>query len=417
MAEPLYCALAFNSISFGGHGGSRPCCAVDTHFWKSEKHVLPKFDNKIVTWFNNKDIVKLREDLLKGKWSPVCNMCKIREQAGQESTRQIFNNTLSKLEEGTGRSWKENKSVILDFSKIFLLDITVGNKCNSACLMCNDSASSLWKKEQEDIRGVPFTSVDPNWFSEKHVPELVDKLHNLSAIQFAGGEPTINDDHIFLLKRLIEKGRSQHITLGYVTNLTGVSPELLELWRHFKDKYITISVDGVGPVNEYQRYPFSWKKVTSQIDALKEIAAKEGNYQIGLSHTVTSLNLLSIDETVKWWESHVESGSGIAPWLPHVQCVNNPAYLDPVYMPKEMKDEVRETLHRLEKFIEEKNLVDKYLPVIKNITTNVLDVEVDEEHRRTVWLKMQKFLTDLDKYRGRNIFDYLPYMKKYWIEE
>jgi hypothetical protein len=81
-----------------------------------------------------------------------------------------------------------------------------------------------------------------------------------------------------------------------------------------------------------------------------------------------------------------------------------------------MKDEVRVTLARLEKFIEEKNLVDKYLPVIKNITTNVLDVEVDEEYRRTVWLKMQKFLTNLDKYRGRNIFDYLPYMKKYWIE-
>jgi hypothetical protein len=86
-------------------------------------------------------------------------------------------------------------------------------------------------------------------------------------------------------------------------------------------------------------------------------------------------------------------------------------------MPKEMKDEVRVSLARLEKFIEEKNLVDKYLPVIKNITTNVLDVEVDEEYRRTVWLKMQKFLTDLDKYRGRNIFDYLPYMKKYWIEQ
>jgi hypothetical protein len=68
---------------------------------------------------------------------------------------------LSKLEQGTGRSWREHKSVILDFSKIFLLDITVGNKCNSACLMCNDSASSLWKKEQEDITGVPFTSVDP----------------------------------------------------------------------------------------------------------------------------------------------------------------------------------------------------------------------------------------------------------------
>ena len=417
MAEPLYCALAFNSVSFGGHGGSRPCCAVDTLYWQESKHRLPMYDNKVVPWFNNKELVKLREDLLKGKWNSICNMCKIREEAGQESTRQIFNNTLKNLEEGTGRSWRENKSVILDLSKIFLLDVTVGNKCNSACLMCNDSASSLWKKEQEDIRGKPFTTIDPNWFSAENVPELVDALHNLSAIQFAGGEPTINDDHVVLLKRLIEMDRAKNITLGYVTNLTGVSPELLELWKHFSNKYITISVDGVGPVNEYQRYPFTWKKVTSQIEALKEIADKEGNYQIGLSHTVTSLNIMTIDETIKWWESQVESGSGIAPWLPHVQCVNNPQYLDPVYMPREMKEEVRKSLSRLEDFIKEKNLVTKYQPVITNIKTNVLDVEVDEQVQREVWLRMQNFIEPLDKYRNRNIFDYLPYMEKYWIKK
>ena len=177
----LYCSLAFNSISFGPHGGSRPCCAVDTYFWDETKNRFPNFDNTVIKWFNNNDIVKLRQDLLNNKWNPICNLCKTREQHGQPSTRQIFNHTLSDIEVKTNRSWKNDTAIINDLSNIFLLDVTVGNKCNSACLMCNSSASSLWAKEQEDITGFSWKGPDLNWFSEEHVPELVDNLTNLKA--------------------------------------------------------------------------------------------------------------------------------------------------------------------------------------------------------------------------------------------
>jgi len=412
--KDLYCSLASNSISFGPHGGSRPCCAVDTYFWSETKNRFPKYDNKVIQWFNNDDIVKLRKDLMNNKWNPICNMCRIREQHGQPSTRQIFNHTLKDIEEKTGRSWREKSHIITDLSNIFLLDITVGNKCNSACLMCNGSASSLWAKEQEDITGFRWEGPDLNWFSEEHIPELIDHLPNLKGIQFAGGEPTINEPQEFLLKRLIEQGRSKDITLGYVTNLTGVSDELLALWDQFSTKHITVSIDGVGPVNEYQRYPFTWKKVVSQLNQVKAISKEKGNYNIGLSHTVTSLNILKFDELVKWWETQVAEGCGILTSLPHVQCVTNPSYLDPVYMPQEMKEDVREMLNNLEIYLEENNLKSKYISAIDNIRTNVLDKKVDETERKEQWNSLRNFIEPLDKYRNRNILDYLPYMKKYW---
>jgi len=76
------------------------------------------------------------------------------------------------------------------------------------------------------------------------------------------------------LKRLIEQGRSKDITLGYVTNLTGVRDELLELWINCNMKHITVSIDGVGKVNEYQRY-LSRGKVVNQLEQVKSIEEKE----------------------------------------------------------------------------------------------------------------------------------------------
>ena len=411
----LYCALASNSISFGYDGTIRPCCAVDTYFWPGQtRHKLKNYDNDVVKWFNNDKLVSLRTKLLNGKWDPICNMCRTREQHGQASTRQIFNNTLDSVETILNKNLHTSTANIPDLSNIFLLDITVGNTCNSACLMCNASASSLWKKEQEIITGIKMDWITPNWFTEENIPNLIDNLPNLSAIQFLGGEPTINEPHIFLLKRLIDQGRAKNITLGYVTNLTGVSDELLELWSHFSTKHITISVDGVGPINEYIRYPFSWNKVVSQLDNLKEIAKQHGNYHIGLSHTVISLNLLTLDSLIDWWETQIETNSSILKSLPHIQCVNNPDYFDPIYMPNKMKEKAKDTLQRVIKMSVDRNLGEKYTPAVNNIL-NTIRKKVDSDLRTTKWLEMQKFITSLDKHRNRNIFDYIPYMKDYWI--
>lgn len=415
----LYCSLAFNSISFGPHGGSRPCCAIDTYQWAEETHLMADYDNNLIKWFNNEDMVELRQDLLDGKWNPTCNLCKIREEAGQLSTRQVFNLNLEKIQQKVGRDYIDRRAVIDDLSNIFLLDVTVGNKCNSACIMCNENASSLFEKEQTEITKIPFRHYrNMNWFSDDIIPLLIDDLPNLKSVQFAGGEPTINDSQVTLLKRLIDQGKSKEVSLEYVTNLTGISDELLELWDQFGTKYITVSIDGVGPVNEYQRYPFTWKKVLEQFNKLKEIAMLKRDYLIHLSHTVTSVNIMTLPSLIKWWEQQlveweVEGHPIIVTALPHVQCVNNPRMLDPIYMPKVMKEDCRKVLSNFENNcdIEIRN---KWKPAFDNIRKNVLDVEVDSNLQVQVWNEMKTFLSRLDKYRKRDILKYLPYMRKYW---
>jgi hypothetical protein len=116
----------------------------------------------------------------------------------------------------------------------------------------------------------------------------------------------------------------------------------------------------------------------------------------------------------KWWESQIDDECGIIRNLPHIQCVNNPAYLDPKFMPQNMKDDVKIMLDEYEAYLESnEELKNKYMPAIKNIRTNVLDVNIDSNLQQFNWQQMKDFLYPLDKYRKRNILDYLPYMQKY----
>lgn len=409
----LYCALASNSVSFGSDGHSRPCCAIDTHFWNYGYKLESDIKN-FTEWFNNPYMVKVRDDLNNGIWNPICNLCKIREDAGQPSTRQIFNDTLTKVESKTGKSWRDHRSEILDFDKIFLLDITVGNKCNSACLMCNPSASDIWQREQEEINGRPMDWHSENWYNHANALKLIDKLPNLTAIQFVGGEPTINKDHIVMLEKLVETGRSKDISLGYVVNLTAISEELTDLWSNFNTKHITVSIDGVDKTNEYIRYPFTWDKVLRGLERIKKKSLEKGDYSIGLSHTVIPLNILKLDETLSWWEDQVESNPYFLRSLPHIQCVNNPTYFDPIIMPLAMKQECEKTLQRLSDNMKDRNLEGKYESVITNIRKNIINTLIDDNHRNARWQEMKIFCERLDKHRNRHIFNYLPFMEQYW---
>ena len=122
-----------------------------------------------------------------------------------------------------------------------------------------------------------------------------------------------------------------------------------------------------------------------------------------------------MDTFIDWWETQLETNSNMLKSLPHIQCVNNPSYFDPVYMPDEMKEKARETLLRLTKLADDRHLGEKYSSVINHIATSVIYNQVDPKIQLSKWIEMQNFIESLDKHRNRNIFNYIPYLKGYWI--
>ena len=220
--EPIYCSLAFGSASINAYGEYIPCCNVRMEHFKmyqdhNVKHLLPADPAARINMGN---LRRVRKELSNGIWPSACENCKSAEENGVASVRTIWHKELPVVP-------MVDSVNPLD---IKYLDLTFGTKCNSKCMTCNLDLSDFW--EEEYLVHFPGYHIRNERVS---IPidtakKLIDSFPNVERISFVGGEPTISDEHFEFLKMLIEKGTSKNINLSYVTNLTGLTDEILELW-------------------------------------------------------------------------------------------------------------------------------------------------------------------------------------------
>ena len=110
-------------------------------------------------YFNNKNFVKHRLDLLNGNWPKGCDMCQyVEEQNSGISMRQEIPPDTSYTDFTTG---------ITKFDGLKTIEIRFSNSCNMACLHCSQAFSSGWVSKLK-----------------RYQPDEIDKEHNL--IQLTG---------------------------------------------------------------------------------------------------------------------------------------------------------------------------------------------------------------------------------------
>jgi sulfatase maturation enzyme AslB (radical SAM superfamily) len=126
-----------------------------------------------------------------------------------------------------------------------------------------------------------------------------------------------------LLRFYIETDQAQHISLHYTTNATLFpSIDWWNLWQHFKEIDIQLSIDGVGARYEYIRYPAVWSDLTNNIEQYLKYQAQKPNLRLSVSHTVSAYNIYYLDEFFKW-----NYNIGLPrPWLGKV---HNPLHMRP----------------------------------------------------------------------------------------
>ena len=90
MSEPLYCGLAFGSVSVGTQGELKPCCGIVPDNFPS--NII--LDDHIKVKINDEKLKEVRRDLINGVWHPACYNCKNAEESGGKSMRQIYNSTI-----------------------------------------------------------------------------------------------------------------------------------------------------------------------------------------------------------------------------------------------------------------------------------------------------------------------------------
>jgi len=237
MTNSTICTAPWLAAAVFPDDSVRPCCS----FSPNEKFL--KESTVKIDFLNSESWENIRKNMLEGRPIEGCQKCYNSEKLGSTSNRKMF------LE------WfKEPKDVQLEF-----LDIGFSNTCNLACVHCDSQLSSKWGAEDFKHKRI---LIQPQKVSTNFNYAQLD-LQKLSVLKIVGGEPLLEQDKCI---SLLEKTKLENLTFTLTTNCT-IFPndKLLTLLEKCKAVHYFLSVDGLGSVNEWYRWPTDNKTVENNI--------------------------------------------------------------------------------------------------------------------------------------------------------
>lgn len=446
---PTFCFDAFQGISVTSLGRIRQCCISSgsnlrtrTYTGLSEEFVdkysedldrvitdRPDVTSDINTFVNDKELMKLRRQLMNGNQPKECEGCFKLERVGMQSMRQ---NRISYNQDSIDPDMSHiSADGRVDLRGIRYLDITLGNVCNLTCRSCNIWASHGSVEEHmilphSDIKDkktfelVKQMGKEP-WFVEAFKTGFYDPvLPYIEQINFVGGEPLVVKEHYEWLQHIIDNGWSKNISLFYNSNGTTLPPRLLEIWKNFKMVNISLSIDGVGERAHYIRFPSKWSIIERNMDRLFDYIKENDNITIQVHATLSCLNIMHFLEVLEWTKQQKDKNTTIIgknKW--HGFCnstviyniVDNPVYMHVRNLPDDIKQMAIEHINTAADYIE-KNASQTWELVRAETTRNLIHLlnEPRDDYQWQIFLENTKVS---DKFRGVNIVDYLPWMKDY----
>ena len=215
-------------------------------------------------WLRN---VKL--SMHKGLWPVECVRCKETERLNQTSIR------LNAVE----------------FDKIQTKSdyLTVGgvldNICNSACLTCNENLSTLIG----GLKSKTYPIVDN---SDKFWSLPLDRVVHLD---INGGEPSHSKNYKHILANLPPSIKSVRLN----TNCSTVLEELWDLCKRGVHVTVTVSLDGIGPVHDFVRWPIKWDKFYANLQQYMVMPVKLNTWT-----TVSALNVDDLPNILEFVKQH-----------------------------------------------------------------------------------------------------------------
>ena len=345
------CAIPWKSLYIHSDGSVFPCCIV---FKKLGNFNELKLEN---AW-NHPTMLEIRKSHAQGLEYPGCKSCWNREDKGLSSRRNSFQ--LDLKEAGLTTHFETSSHASLE--DIVHFDISFGNQCNLNCAFCSPDKSSKWEQLVNDLPSestFDFYRDRAKNISSINSQRLIDSilmLPSLSILEIKGGEPFFAKAHQSLLEKLISANRAKNISLWYSSNLTILPEYLFELLPHFKSVHISISLDGVGEVQEKIR----GKKASFDDVILPNVNKIRmlPNLSLSTHTTVCAYNFIHLESMLEYLHSSKVSLRSNAFGL-----VRKPAFLSPFALSQHsVKSKLLEfknsSFKKLRKFAQNINLED-----------------------------------------------------------
>lgn len=381
----------------------------------------------------NAELMKtVRKNMVEGIWSDECGRCQSEEQTGLESRRMYEMRNWPSMTYDVAKSVTDADGTIdTDSVPVVYFDLRFGNLCNLACRMCGPTDSHTWYdqwigyhggtgyddthgyvKLQKNSKGRLFTH-DYNWHMDENFWDYLERMiPQINHVYLAGGEPMMIERHFEFLRKCIELDSAKNMLIEYNTNMTNLPKKVLKLWESFKQVRVGASIDGMGKVVEYQRWPLKWDQAYSNLQKLDKTPK---NVMAWLAFTVTVYNIFHLPEFM-WWKLK-ESGfkkinsTSHKPVITH-HVAHGPKRANIRLLPSKLKQEVIKYYNEYKEKVEKDNEIS---PEVKIKFNEILDgvikyMEADDYSSDIN--EFIKFTNYLDKQRNQNIIDAVPQYKR-----
>lgn len=357
-------------------------------------------------------IKEIRVAMLNNEQHPECKRCWQEERFKLRSRRlqtlEYYNNYEEALRITAPDGSIPQDHPYTDF------DLRFGNLCNLKCRMCAPSDSSMWYEDHTAITGKVFDDTGFYWYKKEEVWEdLENQLPLTERFYIIGGEPTLIQKHFEFLELCVEKGYAKNIYLEYATNVTNIQQKYIDIWRNFKGVHIGCSVDGVGAVNDYTRYPSKWRAIEKNLAKLASfesnnpwpLCKEEKIINVVLATTVNAYNIYYLDDLIKW---NMQNHNFVISLHP----LYRPYHLNAKIFPIDIKEKIAAKLRSSYEWIKE-NDVNGEKKYFKSATKMIRDVEgfIDYMMGEDMSSYLPEFweeTTKLDELRGESIERSLP---------
>lgn len=202
----------------------------------------------------------VKEHMTQGVWPVECERCMETEQ---ESNTSIRLDSINR-----DRAFKSLRKDYL------IVGGVLDNVCNSACLTCSAELStkigSLTSKKY-----IKINNADRFW----SLPQ-----ERIVHLDLNGGEPSHSKNYKLILANLPKNVKSVRLN----TNCSTVLEELQELCHRGVHVTVTVSLDGIGPVHDFVRWPIKWDKFYKNLKRYMEMPVR--------LNTWTTVSALNVDD-------------------------------------------------------------------------------------------------------------------------
>jgi sulfatase maturation enzyme AslB (radical SAM superfamily) len=242
--------------------------------------------SEITNWKTNKHYKHIRTSMINGKQLPKhCSTCYKLENKNIVSARE---------QETIEWANRLNLTSLEDLGEIsypVYYEIRPSNICNLQCRMCSPSSSHLIGREYKKI----------NLIDKIPTPERSDfsiiNFNNLKKLYVAGGEPTAMPEFYEFLDQCIQNKQTD-FEFVVNTNGTKLNNRFKKQLQQFSNFQFIVSIDGIGPINTYIRWPSQWKNIIENVHYLRK-----NNHVVSVNTTVSIYNVLNLYELLEFFDN------------------------------------------------------------------------------------------------------------------